>query len=102
MTPEQLVPEIVKALREISPWSWKDQFKGENPYGVLIASSPLWLAQIVVGVVAERARTHFYVKGYGPTPDASFKKWNECINIALRDFGLTEADWQWLKEKAGE
>ena len=73
MTPEALVPIIVKALREI-PWGERD----------------LWLAQMIVGMVEERAVQDC------DNPDVTFL---DCINKeshicrAYEHFGLTESDW---------
>ena len=103
MTPEQLVPIIVKALREISPWPWtwgapplKHWPKSpELSAARFIRQSPLWLAQMVVEMVEER--THVYAND-------SEGKWDATHFIAetLRDFSLTEADWKWLKGKVEE
>ncbi len=70
MTIEQLVPQIVKALKEI-PWGERD----------------FWLAQMVVGIVEKEA----WLKADG--------NGNPQYDVALREFGLSEDDWRWLKGK---
>ena len=131
---EKLVPIIVKALREISPWPWRyheSDFKHIDDESLafllrmesvdelelrFIASSPLWLAQMVVEVIEGRARgkesavLHFgniyrstrFVRGKKePNP---YYQWNhkEFIEATLSDFGLSPEDWEWLKGKMGE
>ena len=113
-----LVPQIVKALREISDWPWgfrdisipktddglgfvsdlngidfshhgtNRKTKVQNVTdGKFIAASPLWLAQMVVGMVEERAELRY------PWCD----HFEQALYHALRDFSLTESDWKWLK-----
>ena len=122
MTTEALVPIIVKALREISDWEWEfDEKLGDvtgswrvnigrtggliatvfgistwavkyNCNGRFIASSPLWLAQMVVGIVEERAAQHdkvYEVIGLG-------------LLDALRDLSITPKDWAWLQQKVND
>ena len=75
MTPEQLIPIIVKVLRETQrPWGRKD----------------LWLAQMVVGMVQQKAKEHKRRGCRGGMAESLF------------DFSLTPEDWTWLKEKVGE
>ena len=110
---ETLVPQIVKALREISEWPWEPTQDNSSTVTILdatgelrvlvypkrdteiklgnrdfIASSPLWLAQMVVALVEERCFAN-----------ASREKWRK---EALHDFSLTPDDWTWLKGKVGE
>ena len=97
---ETNLKEIVEALKSISPWPWKTAKAGfdlalvEARDASFIASSPVWLAQMVVGMVEERA--HVYAndsEGYWTAP--------HFIPAALRDFGITPENWTWLKEKVG-
>ncbi len=76
---EQLVPQIVKTLKEI-PW-------GERAWG----KRDFWLAQMVVGLMEERKNWLILatLKGQPKLAEAQ----------ALRDFSLTESDWNWLKGK---
>ena len=109
---ETLAP-IVKALREISEWPWWRDNHSDGQYSVwdkkdsriasptwnlsninFIASSPLWLAQMVVALVEERA-SHYAGMNQRPIQQS-------YIEMALLDFGLTESDWTWLKGKVGE
>ncbi len=61
-----------------------------------LASSPIWLAQMVVGVVEERSQRYL---------NLSFRKscpHDVALCKALHDFGLTKDDWTWLKGKVEE
>ena len=120
---EKLVPCIVKALRNLSSLRWK-----VNPVGVyspgppgphedwgsggasyvgadievryrdFIASSPLWLAQMVVGLVEERAKRIHY-SGEGNILFDNCEEKESDVKDAYRELGLLERDWTWLKEK---
>ena len=100
MTPEQLVPIIVKALREISDWKWQRAKNTTHPS--FVDASPIWLAQLVVGIVEERAAIHRIEGTCGEAhilyPDYCKE---ESLVEALRDFGITPEDLTWLKEKVG-
>ena len=144
MTPEALVPIIVKALKEISPWPWhidRDPRSGmswnieivceeRNPIGdklrvvflahdqgktnkhevnaYFISSSPLWLAQMVVGWIQDREKQYasvgysvpgYFVENPGPIFIHVYGG-NEPLKLALRDFSISKEDYEWLKEKA--
>ena len=94
---ETNLKEIVEALKSISPWPWKTAKAGfdlalvEARDASFIASSPVWLAQMVVGMVEERAERH----------DEEHDVLGLGLLDALRDFGITPEDWTWLKEKVG-
>ena len=94
---ETLVPQIVKALRE---YEWPetdcsvhfrllDWTRGGNWY------HPLWLAQMVVGIVEEREQW-LILATLKDEPGLLVEA------QALREFSLTLEDWTWLKEKVGE
>lgn len=131
---EQLVPIIVKALKEISEWPWHKSVSshgggyniwdaqnvslattfGDETDGTLFASSPLWLAQMVVGIIEERARTlkciHLLETGETKTEHetlrfaaydnhcGSLNKW-WIPNKVLHEFGLTPKNYEWLRGK---
>lgn len=109
---EQLVPEIVEALREISHWPW--QRASDNSYGVsvldaerelctlvypeeghsdaniaFVTFSPLWFSSLVVGIVKEIS-DHNYSNGYHR---------EAAIELALKRFNISQADYEWLKGK---
>ena len=117
MKTEQLVPIIVKALREISEWPWHKSIashgEGYNIWeaqtssqyillatvfgaeieAALFTSTPLWLAQMVMGIIQERATilkgdSEFHIDFYIPE--------------ARCDFGISPEDYEWLKGKVGE
>ena len=81
MTIEALVPIIVKALRETKECTYiiPDYAEYED-----------WLAQMVVGMVEERA--DYYAR---PDSDPNLQK-------ALCNFGLTTEDYEWLKGRVNE
>ena len=83
MTPKKLVPIIVKALRETQrPWGRKD----------------LWLAEMVIGAVEERAkRIHFSAEETILFDNCVEKE--RDVQDAYRELGLLERDWTWLKGK---
>ena len=125
MTIEQLVPAIVKALRRLPEPPW--HVSGDNaadtehresglalvdtgrtedwPIARLcewftadfIASSPRWLAQMVVGIVEEREDRYMHTGDWRQDMSLDAAQYQ-----ALRDFSLTESDWIWLKEKVRE
>ena len=122
MTIEQLVPIIVKSLREISEWPWNSPNNGavndargeltsliyakdarekrwywecDPSNAIFVASSPLWLAQMVIGVVKAKAEGHCNWQDH----THAWCDWS--IELALHDFGLTPEDWMWLKGKMG-
>ena len=98
MTIEQLIPVIVKALKKISPWPWQTAKAGfdlalvEARDASFIASFPLWLAQMVVGMVEERGNAK-YRGGHN---------WESAKELVFHDFGISPEDYEWLKEKVGE
>ena len=117
---EKLVPIIVKALREISPWPWRyheSDFKHIDDESLafllrmesvdelelrFIASSPLWLAQMVVEVIEARK---VYYDLHTPYRSGSICRrfpLPTSLGQALSDFSLTAEDWEWLKGKVGE
>ena len=136
MTIEALVPIIVKALKEISEWPWETDnnilaspvLKRGGGFGSLVghigtwldrdfvAASPLWLAQMVVGIVEERAghkQSIIRISGntYRPTrfrlgrkEKNPYFRWTEddFIKEAVQDFGLSVEDYEWLKGKVGK
>ena len=118
MTIEQLIPQIVKTLREISEWPWKDHPTDEywivssTNHGVVtvedvekhfIKNSPLWLAQMVVGIVEERAELNYRRQGgkwgFIALTDKEQREWQ---TRALRDFSTSTEDYEWLKGKVGK
>jgi len=52
-------------------------------FASFVAQSPLTMARLALMVVEGFARSWFYRKRYGPTPDDAFEKWDECIGLAL-------------------
>ena len=68
--------------------------------GVFIASSPLWLAQMVVEIIILQKRIIRYRMTKAGFPEWDLSSREKDIEAeALRDFGLTLKDWQWLKGK---
>ena len=129
MAIEALVPEIVKTLREISPWPWSlsndngsdvSIIDARNMLRVLVypeegpevnlmnrdfvLSSPIWLAQLVVSLVEERASIHSTEGTCGKEPHILYPYYSEeeALSEALRDFSLSPGDWTWLKEGVGK
>ena len=115
MTIEKLVPEIIHELRTVV---WPKSRKA----GVIISDEtdacgewfhPLWLAQMVVGIVEEKALKlkciHLLETGEAETEHEAIRlsySDSHCrslnwwiINRTLRDFSLTPKDWTWLKER---
>ena len=109
---------IVKALREISEWPWYvdtaddtavinshdldigvyEEKEEENAF--FVASSPLWLAQMVVGIVEERAELSYRRQGGKWAFIAlTARERREWRTRALHDFNLTKEDYEWLKGK---
>jgi len=104
--------EIVDSLLSISPWPWRDHLTDE--YAVIdehgcavsapffhvddknfIASSPVWLATVIVGWMEERAWHYdqsvvFHREGM-PTETA--------MTAALRDFNLDPEKFAELKRR---
>ena len=130
MTIEALVPIIVKALKKLPepPWyvSGDDAADTEHQESGLalvdtgrtqdwpiarlcewhtaefIASSPLWLAQMVVEVIEARK---VYYDLHTPYRSGSICRrfpLPTSLGQALSDFSLTAEDWEWLKGKVGE
>ena len=136
---EQLVPIIVKALRQISDWPWltapgnfittidiigepnqivaEVPCQGSNEHDLpYIASSPLWLAQMVVGMVEREVKLTYLAcitwgNTYRPTRMVKGKRepnpyyeWGEKEFLAkvLGNLSISSEDWTWLKEKVGE
>ena len=86
-TPEQLIPIIVKTLREYPLWARRD----------------LWLAQMVMEMVKERVkRKHMACPHGGLSAAICRHPVNFHRDGALRDFSLSVADYEWLKGKVGE
>ena len=134
-TIDKLVPEIVKSLREISDWPWgiaEGNFITDNNgliaaevpcQGVngthvsFIASSPLWLAQMVVHCVRLQATVEedMFFRWHQKTEHCSecFRKglveidprhrydYNQWLSSVLESLSITESDWEWLKGKVG-
>jgi len=53
-------------------------------------------------VVVGLARTWFYRKRYGPTPDAAFEKWEECIELSLEAEGINLSHYATVKKRVEE
>ena len=90
MTIEQLVPIIVRYLKE-SGWPGHDGNFFDCDWPGLAHGTwyhPRWLAQMVVGIVEER------LSKYGDRRIG--------LKLTLRDFSLTKADYEWLKGKVGD
>lgn len=105
MTPiEKLVPVIVKALRyrdSVGSWGLYDG----------------WLARLVVGIVEERAKYRQADAWADLLEDElhepEHRDHDQCYQdaravdeishkLALRDFNISQADYEWLKGKVGE
>lgn len=105
MTPEKLVPIIVAELRSgVWPKSTK--------YGIIISDEtdacgewyhPIFLAQMVVEIIILQKRIIRYrmTKAGFPEWDLSSREKDVEAEV-LRDFGLTNQDYEWLKGKVGE
>jgi len=110
---------IVEALRAISEWPWHNDntavgdnselellvhsslhvpVKEKLPNAAFIASSPRWLAQLMIELVEERADK--YAEMAVPEVEYNTEK-ARWIKAALNNFNLTLEDWTWLKEKVG-
>ena len=91
MTPiEQLVPEIVRMLRESE---WPDVYGDLFRNGIRTWYHPSWLAQMVVGLVEERAMSHSVI-------DLEIQE-EAAIERAVDNFNISVADYEWLKGKVG-
>ena len=109
MTPEKLVPEIVRQLRT---GVWPETAKA----GIIISEEtdacgewyhPLWLAQMVVGWIQDREKQYasvgysvpgYFVENPGPIFIHVYGG-NEPLKLALRDFSISKEDYEWLKGK---
>ena len=141
MTIEAIVPIIVKALRKLPepPWYVAGDDAPDTPHcksglalvdtgrtsdwsiarlcewntAEFIASSPLWLAQMVVGIVEQEVklthltciawgntyrRTHWVRGKRKPNP---YYQWGEKEFLAkvLGNLSISSEDWEWLKGK---
>ena len=101
---ETLVPQIVKALRETERVCGQCGAKhpDERPEERWITQQrpwdkkDLWLAQMVVGIVEERADKYAEMA----VPEIAYNEEKEWwIEVVLNNFSLTPEDWLWLKEK---
>ena len=89
--------EEFRLLAEDESWPW---FQAEWIAGLdTKAIHPLRMAQLALMVVEGLARIWFYRKKYGPTPDASFDKWNECIDLAVSGNCINPTDYANVKER---
>ena len=84
MTTEKLVPIIVKALRDV----------GNEHILTAFTRYELWLAQMVVRAIEDR-KTHYWNFHTAYT----LKSPQKCEAKALRNFGISLEDYEWLKGK---
>lgn len=107
--------KVLDALLQISPWPWEkedDDWVHSRDDGravisanigsgtqlvktgdaAFIASSPLWLAELLVGMVEEKANHLCWINAkYGPLA--------EFIPMSLRSFNLDPAKWAELRKR---
>lgn len=123
---EKVIPQIVKALLEISKWPWDPDddlgFILSSNLGIahvggvekeastevtdserleykanlmLIASSPLWLARMVVGIIEKEADlcniSHYEINGQ--------MGGHSCTKGALSRFSISPSDYEELKRR---
>mgnify|MGYP003395089281 CR=1 FL=1 len=103
MTIEQLVPIIVMSLRE-SEWPGHDGNFFDCDFPGLLQGTwyhPRWLAQMVVGIVEERAKRIHHSAEEVIIFDSCEEKETD-IKDAYRELGLSQRDWTWLKGKVGK
>ena len=86
MTIEWLVPIIVKSLLD----------EGKSMFFAGFYQRGRWLAQMVVGIVKVKA------EGHCNWQDHTHAWCDASIESALRDFSITQADYEWLKGRVGE
>lgn len=120
MTPpiEKVLPIVVKALLEISPWPW-DRFplreEGYTYFRIgrklplggkelvadyiaernldFLAASPLWLASLVVALVKERAEHECDILDH-------IHAWCDLtITQTLSDFSISPSDYEEIKRR---
>ena len=70
-----------------------------TPQGKRIDELKTVSARLALMVVDGLARGWFYQKQYGPTPDAAFEKWEECIGLALESSTITPTDYATVKQR---
>ena len=94
MTPEQLIPRVVKALKAA------DKKFYTIPANQQWLDYEIWLAQMVIALVEERAKRIHYSGDKTVRFDDCVLKGRDIKN-AYRELGLSPDDWAWLKEKVG-